>query len=383
MRLHGPPGALIVLRWALAVLRLLDVAEASDMAECRFNSLLIDSTETNCNVHGMALLQQRFDQTQPISMLEVSQGGQSQTRKKKGVRKKKIVHRKLPPFPTLAPEDVALLPSKGASFEEVVSEEEDDISQDAESSSMDSDREGIATVHLDSMTRPRPSNFLEEETEPKPSSGYVSETPKKSEREHVTAAGMIGATASLDEEGYRAIADTAEPKEMEAFVRRVVQSMGLKVLSENGLRIFAAEFASDEEEGQSYAALKAELEYASGRQEAWLGPGKGSSRDVRVSGHTAPLDETGYFAVAALQNHYEMKYFVERVIKELGFEVIDTGDLDGFVSYYSGEKSVQDMGKLEKEIKGIASRPGQWISKKGDHESEEMRMHPRKVAPPR
>merc|ERR1711908_123418 len=49
-------------------------------------------------------------------------------------------------------------------------------------------------------------------------------------------AGPLGATASLDEIGFRAVVSLQEPMEMEDFVRRAVRSLGLKVTDEVGLR---------------------------------------------------------------------------------------------------------------------------------------------------
>lgn len=93
-----------------------------------------------------------------------------------------------------------------------------------------------------------------------------------------------------------------------------------------------------------------------------------------TSGHAAPLDSRGYRAVAGSRSRKEMKAFVQRVINKLGYQVESAGDLDGFVQYYSGEKGVQSIENMQKEIHTIAHKRGrgQWIVQKGGASFKEV-----------
>mmetsp|Transcript_55457 Transcript_55457/g.102591 ORF Transcript_55457/g.102591 Transcript_55457/m.102591 type:complete len:290 (-) Transcript_55457:263-1132(-) len=67
-----------------------------------------------------------------------------------------------------------------------------------------------------------------------------------------------GATASLDETGYQAVAVKGCTHEMKVFIRRVVDTLGMRIVNEGGLSGFAP-YYSGEKAVQSYQRLVHEL----------------------------------------------------------------------------------------------------------------------------
>jgi hypothetical protein len=83
----------------------------------------------------------------------------------------------------------------------------------------------------------------------------------------------------------------------------------------------------------------------------------------RGVGSTAILDEAGYKEVAALKDDIEMKNFVLRIIEKYDCKVEDMGGLMGFVPWFSGTSSVQNLAKLEDGLLFEALADGEpWIS---------------------
>jgi len=163
--------------------------------------------------------------------------------------------------------------------------------------------------------------------------------------------------APLDEWTYRAFVERGSDFEMEAFVRRVVASMGFQVTDDAGLHGFVP-YYSGNKDSQSLLSMREDLERAAacggggggagGATEAaksscWLGGGLGRN---------APLDEAGYAKVAAVRSGPDMEAFVRRVIASLGFAVDDEAALQEVVPYYSGEISTQSFDALRKELLG-------------------------------
>eukprot|EP00747_Dinoflagellata_sp_TGD_P089121 gnl/TRDRNA2_/TRDRNA2_164219_c0_seq2.p1 gnl/TRDRNA2_/TRDRNA2_164219_c0~~gnl/TRDRNA2_/TRDRNA2_164219_c0_seq2.p1 ORF type:complete len:482 (-),score=91.22 gnl/TRDRNA2_/TRDRNA2_164219_c0_seq2:352-1623(-) len=104
---------------------------------------------------------------------------------------------------------------------------------------------------------------------------------------------------------------------------------------------------------QSYEVLVAELSHAT-----WTAPGV--KAEPAWTGMSAPLDEQGYAAVAAIRSNHEMGLFVRRLAKHLGLRVTDDGGLNGVVPYYSGEVQTQHFDALTQEILQAAQQRS-WI----------------------
>jgi len=352
---------------------------------------------------GTALLQQTFVKT-PSTMF----GALFE-------RPHRAPHKKLPPFPTLAPEDAALLPtaSRLDRQEQLFNQSYYQFGLKGSKSKGDW---GVATVHLDAMSRPGSPDHLEDDSEEaslaQPSASkhkkrlnaaQLAETvrrasekvwkprekagPKESLVARTVALktfgegrqgpGTIGATASLDDAGYIAVVNLRQPEDMHAFIKRAAQALGLKVTSDAGLQKYMHFLTGGDT--QTYADLSADLLHTEKTDDSWLE--KDPEAKAAMSGKLAPLDDSGYIAVATMKNHKEMKSFVQRVVRRLGLQVVNEGNLDGFVAYYSGEKATQDMNKLKKELQEIAGRKGQWIIGFGDEETETSKR-PR-IMPPR
>merc|ERR1719160_631905 len=109
------------------------------------------------------------------------------------------------------------------------------------------------------------------------SSSSRSETqPASSKREAEVlmqdAASGVGAKAALDEKGYKAVAKLKSNKEMEAYVRRVLNKLGLHVVDEGALK-GVVPYYSGKKSTQSYAKLVEEIKQVrqeKKRKKRWL-----------------------------------------------------------------------------------------------------------------
>jgi hypothetical protein len=75
-----------------------------------------------------------------------------------------------------------------------------------------------------------------------------------------------------------------------------------------------------------------------------------------ANGASAPLDETGYTAIAELCDSAEMTRFVRRLISAIGCRITNQNALVGFVPWYSGEADVQSYDKLNGELRCLCTR---------------------------
>jgi hypothetical protein len=80
------------------------------------------------------------------------------------------------------------------------------------------------------------------------------------------------------------------------------------------------------------------------------------TQQTPYDGATAPLDETGYTAIAELCDSPEMTRFVRRQISAIGCRITDQNALAGFVPWYSGEADVQSYDKLDGELRCLCTR---------------------------
>lgn len=173
---------------------------------------------------------------------------------------------------------------------------------------------------------------------------------------------VTGESAPLDEDGYQALAETMDPAEMEAYVRRVCAKLSLKVADSNGLRELVPRY-DGERETQNYGALEAELLRLQGEKDSWLEVDLRAEDGSPVRGSNAPLSSTGYYAVAKLKSKEEMSEFTRRLAGSLGFTIINEGMLGGLVEWYSGEKVTQSFDALQNEIYRIAKSEDPWMVK--------------------
>jgi len=86
---------------------------------------------------------------------------------------------------------------------------------------------------------------------------------------------------------------------------------------------------------------------------------------VNPSGAAAPLDETGYAAVADRCCQAEMKQFIERVVFDQGMEVCDVAGLEGIVPYHSCEQGVQTFAALTANILKDSDERCTWVATAG------------------
>lgn len=162
----------------------------------------------------------------------------------------------------------------------------------------------------------------------------------------------IGTSVNLDEQGYKEVAETKDPQQMEFFVRRIASQMGLRVREQGGLQGIIP-FYDGENSVQTFEALHAELERVSD-ENGWV--------TSEASGVSAPLTDVGYKHVASMLNTKEMSEFVRRVALDLGLAIQDEGGLLGVAEWHSGEKAVQSFKDLRAELVDASKRSNSWVA---------------------
>lgn len=262
---------------------------------------------------------------------------------------------------------------------------------------------GVATVHLDSMSRLAMPNLLEHVAEEGPKKMDAGNKKQKKKKETVKPAkadkkaaekmDKVDKKEKKKKKPIELLAEKTEEKEMKSVAEKKDKEPRRQHLSKLASSAFVRFGRSKRRQEPGVAAAEARVEPGK-RYEVFEGSlqddGEDEDATVRsskhgpaVSGERAPLDETGYFAVAALHSHKEMKSFVRRVANEMGIHIVDEGNLDGFVAYYSGEKAVQDMDRLRKEMKAIVAKRGMWMIKNGDEAAESEFKQQKRMSPPR
>jgi len=91
-----------------------------------------------------------------------------------------------------------------------------------------------------------------------------------------------------------------------------------------------------------------------------------STAAVNPSGAAAPLDETGYSAVADRCCLEEVKQFVERQAVNMGLEVCDRAGLSGIVPYHSCLKGVQTLDALSANLLEDSKGRCAWLATTGN-----------------
>merc|ERR1712196_316215 len=112
-----------------------------------------------------------------------------------------------------------------------------------------------------------------------------------------------GDTASLDQEGYKAVALLRSPEKMAIFVKRVAKNIGLIVSDEEAFNRMLPKY-DGEEEIRNFASLESDLLHPKVDEEKWLIPDPDTANSA--SGKTALLTQGGYFAVAKLRTQDQM-----------------------------------------------------------------------------
>jgi len=91
-----------------------------------------------------------------------------------------------------------------------------------------------------------------------------------------------------------------------------------------------------------------------------------TSLAVNPSGAAAPLDQTGYAAVADRCCQEEMKQFIHRQVLNMGYEVCDSAGLLGIVPYHScGKGGVQTFSALTANLLKDSADRCTWLAKTG------------------
>jgi len=87
---------------------------------------------------------------------------------------------------------------------------------------------------------------------------------------------------------------------------------------------------------------------------------------VNPSGAAAPLDETGYAAVADRCCQAEMMTFIERQVNNMGLKVCDAAGLTGIVPYHSCAKGPQTFDALTANLLENSGETCTWLANSGD-----------------
>jgi len=77
---------------------------------------------------------------------------------------------------------------------------------------------------------------------------------------------------------------------------------------------------------------------------------------------TATLNDAGYKSIAKLRSYSVMEAYMKRVIKKLGFTIVQDGGLEGIIPFYSGQKTTQNFGAMTRELLELSKKPGSWLA---------------------
>lgn len=198
---------------------------------------------------------------------------------------------------------------------------------------------------------------------PKPSSKKP-KSESKLHKKHVTEkVSGPGATAALNEKGYRELVHLKKNKEMETFIRRVAKNMSMEIVDDARFQ-GVVPFYSGVKARQSMSKLQLEITTNKANAcEAWVQ--EANKHPKNWTGFTAPLNEEGYVAVARKHNDSEMEKFIEREIVDLNYEITDVSGLLGLSPFHSCAKGSRSFDSLQKELLVLAATPGKWLRLKG------------------
>jgi len=218
-----------------------------------------------------------------------------------------------------------------------------------------------------------------------------------------------GATAKLDEAGYRSVASLRNNKEMRTFIARVIKREGFYLVVPGGLDGLVP-FHSCEREIQSLERLEDEMRNVASGSDGWISkafpkklvlsamgmgrkrvrgnPDEGSHRedspgeeDIQKDinavamrpngiGTSAELNEDGYYSVATTKSNLEMTVFILRIVRDMGMQVVREDQFNGIVPYYSGELGFQAYDTLRKELEKLSKEMCAWLVKENKEEED-------------
>jgi len=205
----------------------------------------------------------------------------------------------------------------------------------------------------DAGTHPFSLALLQRNSEQRPISALslvdTDDTAYTSDRDAAGTNLTLSVVASLDQRGYKQIANLRSGVQMRIFMRRLLGKLGLKVSDETEFRRVVP-YYSGEKSVQSYAALIEEFEDPE-RSGHFL-----ESADDNP-GATVALTEQGYQRVARTRSDEEMEKFMRRVIGSMSLKVASDAGLSGVVPWYSGTQRTQDFARMQEEIVKVLKAP--------------------------
>jgi len=199
---------------------------------------------------------------------------------------------------------------------------------------------GLALLQRDSQQWPISALALDDDT--RSGTRVAAGDTRSGNRDAAGTNLTLAISASLDEKGYKKIANSKSGVQMRIFIRRVLGKLGLNISDEEEFRRVVP-YYSGEKSVQSYASLVEELEDPE-RSSHWL-----KSPDEHP-GTSAALTEDGYQRVARLKSDEEMESFIRRLINSMSLKVVKDDGLSGVVPWYSGTQETQDLVRLQDEI---------------------------------
>lgn len=215
-----------------------------------------------------------------------------------------------------------------------------------------------------------------------------------------------GATAKLDEAGYRSVASLRNNKEMRTFIARVIKREGFYLVVPGGLDGLVP-FHSCERDVQSLERLEDEMRNVASGSDGWISkafpkklvlsamgmdrkivrnnpdhredsPGEEDiQKDINAVamqpngvGTSAELSEDGYYSVATTKSNLEMTVFILRIVRDMGMQVVNEAQFNGIVPYYSGELGFQTYETLRKELEKLSKEMCAWLVKENKEEED-------------
>jgi len=165
------------------------------------------------------------------------------------------------------------------------------------------------------------------------------------------AAPESGQTASLSAAGLAGVVACGNPAEVEAFISRVVTSVGARVVDNRKLAEYASNWTLMTKQ-QNCEASKCQLIYddlvSKIRRDVtklggWLvQSGQSSMGAPPQSGQTAPLNAAGFAGAAATNNPADVETFLSRLVASLQGRVLEHRGLTQFASTWTAKAKEQN-----------------------------------------
>lgn len=198
-------------------------------------------------------------------------------------------------------------------------------------------------------------------------------------------AGASGQTATLDATGLVGVAASGNMLEMEAFVRRLVESLQGRVAEQRGLSQFAMHWSAMAKQqngdvarvtpifNDMVAKIRSDAQIPGGWVAAGSAPqsAQPQSGASPQSGQTAPLNAGGLAGAAATGNQTDVETFIGRVVVSLTGHVKDQRGLETFAKTWMAKVKEQncEVERVKKiyedmiaKIRSDVTMPGSWIA---------------------